>query len=487
MDEYNKYAALANTIKVKDITSCERKQDILQWLKDNDPSFDKLWICTENQIEDFRDYSPDSAKELAWLGYYLGQCISVKDLYIRSDLFNNSGKEVFFRGLGKNKSIHELNLEELDLLDGKILRMLDQFLKNNNNLTEIDVNDCQLGAEGIRQLSLVIGNCNRSLKHFLLHSNTIIGDGHLAEIITALSMHPQLMKLCLSNMNMGMGQNECTALSTLLRCTTTKLQVLTLTYNNMDDEGVEVVASALVNLNQLKELNLGCNRSITIRGWRAVASLLELSSSSLKKLNVDYNNIGNEGAIVFANALVNNSTLESLEMRQNGITEEGWTPFSRLLCDASSVNNTYMSNHTLGKVYPTDNVHVKKYLVLNKRKDKQQVAMSKILQHYSHFDMQHFFEWEFKVLPIMIAWFAKASPLASAEYYEEKINKMKLSVVYDFFKEFPMLYIESVSRKQIAEYTAMEEQLLQGGQMEGEHQGQLEEIRRCKARAMRRL
>ena len=485
MDEYNKHAALADTIKIEDITSCTRKQSILQRLKDNDESFDKLWICYRDQIEDHRDYSPDSDKELAWLGYFLGQNTNIKELYIPSDLglFNDSGRDVFRKGLGNNKSIQEMVLRGFDLHAGQMLRMLDQFLKNNNNLSEIKIEDCPAGAEGVRQLSLAIGDCNQSLKQFSLQDNDM-EDGQLVDIITALSMHPQLTELCLVNNGTNMGRNECTALSTLLRCTTTQLKALNLDNNDIDDEGVEVLASALVNLNQLQELNLDSNSSITIKGWRAVASLLELSSSSLKSLDVSFNDIGNEEVMVFVNALANNSTLKELDMQHCDITEEGWSPFSRLLCDNSSVNNTYLSNHTIEHIRGTTDAHVNKYLVLNKREDKQQVAMTKILQNHSYFDMQSFFEWEFKVLPLMIDWFVNAARRVTT--YDQKISRLRLSATFDFIKEFPMLYIEPVTRQEIAEYTAMEEQLLQGGKV-GSAPGQLEDIRQRKARAMRRL
>ena len=66
---------------------------------------------------------------------------------------------------------------------------------------------------------------------------------------------------------------------------------------------------------------------------------------------------------------------------------------------------------------------------------------------------------------------------------EGKLERMKLSVVYDYIREFPMLYIEPVTRQKIAELNAMEEQL-QGNPLWGE---KLEEIIKCKARAMRRL
>ena len=492
MDEYNKYAALADTIKIEDITSCERKQSILHQIRVDDPRFDKLWICTDEQVCDGRDYVPSTSTELSWLGYFLGSNSIVKELYISNDLFDISGMDVFRRGLGNNKSIHQLTLECFDLFEGQILRVLDQFIKNDNSLLEIKVNECQVGAEGTRQLSLAIGGCNKSLKRFRLSRNRI--DGHLVDIITALSMHPQLTELCLSNMNMG--RNECTALSTLLRCTTTQLENLNLFGNNIDDEGIEVLVNALsTNGNKLQELDLSNNEQITCQGWKTLSTLLETPGCKLETMHIGSNNIGNEGALVFANALVNNSTLNKLDLDYCSITREGWAPFSKLLCDTSSINNTYLSNHTL--YYVGDHVYennfndifgMEHHLVLNEDNQGQgkgKIAMSKIVHVHSHFDVQPFFEWEFKVLPIMISWFTKASSYTAQ--YDEKVNKMKLSVVYDFIKEFPMLYVEPVTRKGLAEYTTMEEELLQGSQIDAEQKVRLEEIRQCKARAMRRL
>ena len=79
----------------------------------------------------------------------------------------------------------------------------------------------------------------------------------------------------------------------------------------------------------------------------------------------------------------------------------------------------------------------------------------------------------------MISWFTKAS-FYTAEY-DEKIKKMKLSVVYDFIREFPMLYIEPTTRQEIAEYTALEEELHSGYLIEDDQEVGLEKIRQLKA------
>ena len=253
---------------------------------------------------------------------------------------------------------------------------------------------------------------------------------------------------------------------------------------------MELLVQALSKNNQLQDLDLSNNEEITITGWKAVSTLLELPDTKLETLKIIHNNIGDEEALVFANALVNNSTLDTLDLDYCRITGRGWAPFVKLLCDASSVNKLYLSNPTIEgfgtSSHTTVTDDVRSLLALNRNANKQQVAITKILQNHSHFNMQPFFEWEFKVLPIMVNWFKTADSCTAFEH-EEKINKMRLSTVFDFIKEFPMLYIEPVTREEIAEYTAMEEEMLQGDQIDAEHEVSLEEIRGCKARAMRRL
>jgi len=490
MNEYNKYAALASTIKIEKITSCERKQDILKRLKEDDEDLTQLWICTENQVIDELDYDPNTSAELAWLGYFLGQSTNVNELHIgySPPASYNSGIEVFRRGMGKNRSIWKITIGSVE---GSILPMLDTFLQNNKNLNEIVVEECVLNEAGARQLSLALGGCNKSLKIFGIYDSNL-QDGQLVHIITALSMHPQLTELHLSDVNIG--RNESMALATLLRWTTNKLQKFSFSDSGINDEGLEVLINALLNVNTLQELSMSSNRSITITGWKAVLSLFETTDSKLNTVHMNNNNVGDDGALVFANALTNNSTLKTFGLRNSGITAEGWKSLSKLLCDASTVNNTYLSNHTL-KGFGSSSSHttvtddVRSLLALNRNADKQQVAITKILRNHSHFDMQPFFEWEFKVLPIMVNWFTKAAAITTE--YDEKIKKMKLSTVYDFIRGFPMLYVEARTQEEIKKHTSLEMQIqraqlrLQREQMQ--LASQLEEVQQCKARAMRRL
>ena len=83
---------------------------------------------------------------------------------------------------------------------------------------------------------------------------------------------------------------------------------------------------------------------------------------------------------------------------------------SRVLCNRRSINDTFLSNHTLKiingprpRIDPTN--EFRGLLELNHMKDKRVVAMKKVAQYHSHFDMEPLFEWDLKVLPVAICWF----------------------------------------------------------------------------------
>ena len=508
MEVYNKYAALADTTKIEDITSNEVNRDILHRLKNNDEDFDQLWVYEEEELDqrDYNEYSPDSREDIGWLGYFIGNNTNVEEL----NLFHPIGvdKTMFYKGLSNNRYIQKILFSCSGMeLNWGTFQLLAPFFKYNDSLIEVNLHDCQFLAEDAHAFSQMLGEFNKSLESFTFVYNQIDSES-LVGVIVALSTHRQWKRLEFTGVNIG--RNECTALSTLLRYNTTTIQKLGLPHDYINDEEIEVLVNDFFHMNQLQELNLGCNTLITIKGWRAVATLLELPHTKLETLNIYNNNIGNDGALVFANALGSNSTLKTLGLRDNGITAEGWAPFSKLLCDTSSVNNTYMSNHTLqsfghnvqavpGEVisYQTLNGGEDQTISGNRRTEQQKVATRKILQNHSHFNMRPFFEWEFKVLPIMMRWFDRSYDcvavslsnrvlVKAAFALEKKIQRLELSVTFDFIKEFPMLYIESVTRKEIAEYTTIEEELLQGG-LDAEQEVRLEEIWQSKARAMRRL
>lgn len=102
---------------------------------------------------------------------------------------------------------------------------------------------------------------------------------------------------------------------------------------------------------------------------------------------------------------------------------------------------------------------VKPLLTLNNRQDKKKVAIIKILQHHNDINMTPFFEWEFKVLPLMINWFQRASSIDIPKNYEPNIGPRKLSSIYQFVRGMPLLYVEAQLRKQLSDIKLKETHL----------------------------
>ena len=435
MEGYD-YDAAARTVEIEDITSDAINREILRKLKDNDPNFDKLWVREDGDCGG-TEYFPEGARELGWVGYYIGNNTSLKALRLTSDMlvggFNNDIDQ-FFRGVNINRSIQKISFHSMDLSGGEIFQSLRPFFENNHNLSEFIVEHCVIGAACARQFSMALGVCNKSLK-FVRLEDSHMGEARLVEIIEALSVHTQLEKLILWRMNIG--TNECTALANLLRGTS-ELQTLDLSCNAIDDGGVDALVGVLTN-SRLQHMYLSSNR-ITAGACQSLAVLLTNMSSNLEELSLYRNNIGNEGALILSNALTSNRKLKELDLEGNGITVEGWSSFSKVLCDTSSVNNTFHSNHTLGRLgTPSISADLRSLLTLNRSsEDKKEVAIKKIIKHHHHFVMQPFFEWDLKVLPIAINWFETAQSIVNDK--EEETGKLKLGVIYQFIRAMPEVF-----------------------------------------------
>jgi hypothetical protein len=270
----------------------------------------------------------------------------------------------------------------MNLPVGEIFQSLNPFFKKNRSLSEIVMCNCVFSDGCSRQLSLALRDCNKSLKCINLAGNQWGGE-RLADIIEALSTHPQLEQLGMGGMNIERSEHVL-----------------------------------------------------------ALANLLshEHPNSSLERLDVGYNNVGDEGALVFANALTKNGKLKVLDLEDNGITAEGWSGFFKVLCDTSSINKTFLSNHTLQSLGRVPNIpaNIRALLESNRSNDKRQVAMKKILKHHQHFNMQPFFEWEWKVLPLAISWFERARSIEEEDV--ARISKRKLEVIYQFIRAMPDVF-----------------------------------------------
>ena len=385
-----------------------------------------------------------------WVGYFVGKNIHLKKLFFvhfNPRSADESYSDVlisFLRGVNCNRSIEKIEFGAFDLLNGSVFTSMDQFFKNNSQLISIRILCCyNFGVEGCRSFALALGSFE-SLNTLNLQHNDIADEG-LVDIITALSMHPYLDKLDLSWNRLS--KNGCIALATLLQHTATKLHTLDLSRNEINDEGIDALVPALKNCS-LKSLKLSDNQSVTTKGWQQLATILENPKSNLAVLSVVSNNTDDEAIAAFTASLANNNALWSLSMNEISITDKGWRSFSDLLCNTSSVNSTFLSNHTIRNF--SKSTSIRTLLELNgSSNDKKEVAIAKILKYHNDFDMQPFFEWEFKVLPLMLSWFERASAIDMPNNFQPNIGRRKLSSIYQFVRGMPVLYVETRLKKEL--------------------------------------
>jgi len=169
------------------------------------------------------------------------------------------------------------------------------------------------------------------------------------------------------------------------------LQVLSISYNNIGDDGITAIAGALNN-SQISELDVsGCG--ITLAGARSLAAGL-LLNNNVKKLVLAFNDIGNDGIVAIAGTLNNsqviefdvsgcgitlvgarslsttllwNKSIKKLNIEDNPITMEGarlvlWSAVKNSVCQDVGIDSKY-----------DDNTEVKKMMVILGQRKKQEV------------------------------------------------------------------------------------------------------------------
>jgi hypothetical protein len=82
-----------------------------------------------------------------------------------------------------------------------------------------------------------------------------------------------------------------------------------------------------------------------------IANLLQREGASLRRLDLNHNDICDEGAEYVVASLNHNNALDNLRLNDDRLTERGCLAFLKLLIDVSSIESTFNSNHTLRYLY----------------------------------------------------------------------------------------------------------------------------------------
>ena len=212
-------------------------------------------------------------KSIRRLGYILSQNTALKHLSIsRHFSAKIIGDGMFIcAGIRFNRSITKLSLHSVYMHDIP-MRILGDFLAENNNLKQISFDKCYLKGDDVDYLSTKVKDRSvSSLKELDLASNSI-QENNLDTLVSAMKKCTSIKRLDLSNN--GLRGDAITSLVQLLHCDGSGVEVLNLRENSIsDDEGLLLI-DALKSNNTLKTLDLCDNKSITDDGWASISKAI---------------------------------------------------------------------------------------------------------------------------------------------------------------------------------------------------------------------
>ena len=202
---------------------------------------------------------------------------------------------------GKSISLNSFMDDFYDMLDiNDIVIDLAEALRYNTTIVELHLDSCGLVLEHAIEFSRALRNMS-ALKWINLNSNRI-GDEGLGSIVKSLENN--------SNINVSN---------------------ISVSDNNIGGKGVQYVANFLL---QYEMYSLILKNLIGEEGTDHYKGYL---NNSLKTFDISSNNIGDEGAIIFAKALAYNPPLENLYLHDTKITSVG----------IKTITTSLMNNQTL--------------------------------------------------------------------------------------------------------------------------------------------
>eukprot|EP00984_Skeletonema_dohrnii_P023158 scaffold12235_cov78-Skeletonema_dohrnii-CCMP3373.AAC.3 len=444
--DFDYYEARARDVILADITSNEDNAEILQRLRRQDTSLKTLNISEHNYYDDNDEgnnwFIVGEGDDLGWLGYFIGKSKYLKYLCIDS-WGEGENIEAFMEGINRNQSIASF---EIFTDEGVSFRNLRPFFRNNNNLARVELN-FEVGLECAQSIAFALGEGQcQSLTYLRLDDCNLCEEG-FAEIATALRTYPQLEELHLERNNIGL--MGCIALRDMMRgWGASNLKTLELGGNVIGDQGLQELVAGIAD-SALEELCLS-NTLITAAGLRSLSTYFQSESCCLKILYLYGVNLGDEGAVALADALMGNTSLTSLRFipDDSGITDVGWAAFSKLLCNPASIESTYHSNHKIKMIGEYEMLsaplNIRQYLELNER---PHPAILKILESHPDLEMEPFFQWKLKLLPVVINWLKSARSrlenYLGAYVQRQSLPSRELSALYKFVRGMPSLTVMS--------------------------------------------
>uniref|UniRef100_A0A3B4CHK2 NACHT LRR and PYD domain-containing protein n=1 Tax=Pygocentrus nattereri TaxID=42514 RepID=A0A3B4CHK2_PYGNA len=205
---------------------------------------------------------------------------------------------------------------------------------SSSSLRELDLSYNELQDSGVELLSAGLENPSCKLEKLKKVNHCISKKVlHLKTCSVLSRKYSRSLKEISLLSNCGLTEKGCAALASALSSKTSSLRHLDLSYNEtLQDSGMMMLSAGLGNLHcKVETLRLRwCN--ITEKGCAVLASALSSNSSHLKKLNLSYNKLQDSGVKLLSAGLKNpHCKLETVSLYNCSITDEGFAALALAL------------------------------------------------------------------------------------------------------------------------------------------------------------
>jgi Ran GTPase-activating protein (RanGAP) involved in mRNA processing and transport len=263
-------------------------------------------------------------RSLSGLGILLrSQNSKVKELILEHVDSNTVGLHSVFQELGRNTIVTNFTIRNSGL-SRESVQQVKSMLRQTTTLQSLDLTSSALGSAGLAEIVPVLYR-NTSIKTLDLSSNGL-QDIESANVLRELiRRNKTITSLCLTSNTFGRNAAAVRSIFEGLR-SNTALQQLDLGFCALGDQGVSLLANALVTRNgSMLQLDLHRNQ-ITSVGVRALVEIDAEAVKTLTKLDLRCNPVESEGATILANALVRNTMpdLTQLNLMSCGILDDGF-------------------------------------------------------------------------------------------------------------------------------------------------------------------
>ncbi|XP_030632709.1 NACHT, LRR and PYD domains-containing protein 12-like [Chanos chanos] len=257
----------------------------------------------------------------------------------KADLRNVNLTEKSYTRLALVLSSNSSSLKELDLSNSNLqdsgMNLLSVGLNSPHCILEIlRMRSCNLTEQSCAVLAIALSSDTSSLIELDLSYNDILDSG--VKLLFTVLENPHCKLKALSLTKCSLTENCCASIDLVL--SSSNLQELDLSHNEVKDSGVKLLSDRLKNPHcKLEKLRLS-NSKLTEESCPALASTLSSNPSCLRELNLSDNNLQDSGVILLCGGLQNpHCKLEILRLSGCNLTKES--------CDIlASVLRTQRSN-----------------------------------------------------------------------------------------------------------------------------------------------